>query len=303
MRSIGRGESKENTRKVIQDKLDDRKNSISDYFSGIVTSKFKQDVSALLVGNKGTGKSYASLSIAYHTSVRIADILGGKPEDYFNIDHVACVDPTQANELMRNCKKNCCYLYDDIGVGWGARDWQSRSSKDKNNIFQINRISQTMQIFSVPNQFLLDKVPRSLVSHYMETDRQFFSKGFVTIKMFKPVTLFRASKIIQPLIATDTTKYVLYAVPKPPDDLVAEYDELRTKVTEELIKNGGVPDEAGGEKNPSVIDLKIKSKKERIAKVLPKYYELRRQGLTKSAALRKLAIPPSTWRSWNIQEQ
>lgn len=304
MNSVGRGtraipRGEEDYKKAYENS---KKASLSRYFCGIVTSPYKQDVSALLVGNKGTGKSYASLSIAYNTSIKIAEVLGGKPNDYFNIDHVACVDPTQANEMMTRCEKNCCYLYDDIGVGWSARDWQSRSSKDKNNIFQINRIAQTLQIFSVPNQFLLDKVPRSLVSHYMETDRQFFKQGFITLKVFKPVTLFRAGKIIQPLLSTVDTKYVLYTIEKPPDYLTVEYDLLREKVTRSLIANGGTPDEPVKEARENLAEKRKRQKEERMREVVPKVLELIKAGVPQWKALKDVGIPATTWRSWNIEE-
>lgn len=304
MRSTGRGSgviirNEEAYQKAVENA---NKSSLSRYFCGIVTSPYKQDVSALLVGNKGTGKSYASLSIAYNTSIKIAEVLGGKPNDYFNIDHVACVDPAQANDLMTRCEKNCCYIYDDIGVGWGARDWQSRSSKDKNNIFQINRIAQTLQIFSVPNQFLLDKVPRSLVSHYMETDRQFFNQGFITVKVFKPVTLFRAGKIIQPLLSTVDTKYVLYTVEKPPDELTAEYDHLREKVTRNLISNGGTPDVPVKEARENLAEKRKRQKEERMREFVPKVLKLMDEGMPQWKALKEVGIPATTWRSWNIEE-
>jgi hypothetical protein len=45
--------------------------------------------------------------------------------------------------------------------------------------------------------------------------------------MFKPQTLFREGKIIQPYLHMDRTKYVLFRVPKPPLDLVDFYQKKR----------------------------------------------------------------------------
>lgn len=214
-----------------------KKDSLSIYFAETVTGPYNQDISFLMVGKKGTGKSYAQLSIAYSTACEIAEIMGGQWSDYFNMEqNIAIIDPERANEVMGYQEKYAVKMYDDIGVGWGARDWQKDANKAKNDIFQINRVDNQVQMFSVPNQFLLDKVPRSLVSHYAETHMQFFKKGFVTIKVFEPQTLFRESKIIQPYLVVNRNKFVMYAIPKPPDHLSKKYNEMRKEVTRRIVQ-------------------------------------------------------------------
>jgi hypothetical protein len=54
-----------------------------------------QHVIMFFEGKTGTGKSYASLRLAYECSLLFADNLGGRPEYYFNIDqfqHRSCWD-------------------------------------------------------------------------------------------------------------------------------------------------------------------------------------------------------------------
>jgi hypothetical protein len=229
--SVGRGEEK-----PFKD-ASKKHESLSVFFAQTVTGAYNQDISFLMVGKKGTGKSYSQLSIAYHTACEIAEIVGGRWDDYFNIEtNVAIIDPVRANEVMGMQDKYAVKMYDDIGVGWGARDWQKDENKAKNDIFQINRVDNQVQMFSVPNQFLLDKVPRSLVSHYAETYQQFFKKGFVTIKLFEPQTLFRQSKIIQPYLVVNRNKFVLYAIPAPPKELTKQYNTLRQEVTRQIVQ-------------------------------------------------------------------
>lgn len=229
--SVGRGEEK-----PFKD-ASKKHESLSVFFAQTVTGAYNQDISFLMVGKKGTGKSYSQLSIAYHTACEIAEIVGGRWDDYFNIEtNVAIIDPVRANEVMGMQDKYAVKMYDDIGVGWGARDWQKDENKAKNDIFQINRVDNQVQMFSVPNQFLLDKVPRSLVSHYAETYQQFFKKGFVTIKLFEPQTLFRQSKIIQPYLVVNRNKFVLYAIPAPPKELTKQYNVLRQEVTRQIVQ-------------------------------------------------------------------
>lgn len=207
--------------------------NISKFFADTVCGPFNQDISMLLVGKKGTGKSLASLSLARLTASEIAKRRGGTWHDYFSMKNVAIIDPERASDLIINQEMHQVYLYDDIGLGWNARNFASTENKDKNDIFQINRVDRTCQIFSVPNQFLLDKVPRSLVSHYAEMDRtkRGFKSGFSLMKFFEPVTLFREGKQIQPYVSTKGQKFVQIVIPSPPMDLVTEYNRERSRVT------------------------------------------------------------------------
>jgi hypothetical protein len=219
-----------------------------EHFVDVITSKYNQDISLLIVGNKGKGKSLAALSLCYYSGCELAERLGGKWTDYFNPEtNMAVITPESANRVMSIEDKYAVKNFDDIGIGWGARNWQDKENKEKNDIFQINRIDQTIQVFSVPNQFLLDKVPRSLVSHYAEMDQQFFEYGFTTIKLFKPITLFREGKLIQPYLSVDRTKFVLYRIPKPPDDLIQYYSKVRKASKEEAVRSrlGGVDSDKG----------------------------------------------------------
>jgi hypothetical protein len=237
-----------------------------EHFVDEILGKYDQDVSLLMVGNKGRGKSLCAQSLCYFAGCEIADRIGGTWQDYYNpLTNMAVILEEEANALMAIQTKYQVKNYDDIGIGWGARNWQDKDNKDKNDVFQINRTDATIQVFSVPNQFLLDKVPRSLVSHYAEMDQQFFEHGFTTIKMFKPETLFREGKIIQPYLNMDRTKYVLFRVPKPPQDLVDFYQKKRKENKNKATNTRMNPDDEtnlSGEKiqkkptkNPSVLAM------------------------------------------------
>lgn len=231
IRSIGRGRDK--TGGHISQKLD----SLSTLFAKTVTGEYNQDISFLIVGKKGTGKSHTQLSIGYHTACEIAECVGGHWSDYFDMEtNIAVIDPEKANEVMGIQTRYAVKIFDDIGIGWGARNWQQKENKAKNDIFQINRVDNTVQMFSVPSQFLLDKVPRSLVSHYAETYQQYFKLGFVTIKLFEPQTLFREGKIIQPYLSVNRNKFVVYAIPKPPADLAKQYNKIRYDTTQRIVQ-------------------------------------------------------------------
>lgn len=220
-----------------------------EHFVDEITGPYDQDISLLLVGNKGRGKSLCGISLCYYSACELSERLGGKWQDYFDpVRNLAVILEEEATALMAVQDKYQCKNFDDIGIGWSARGWQHEGNQEKNAVFQINRTDSTIQVFSVPNQFLLDKVPRSLVSHYAEMDQQFFAHGFTTIKLFKPTTLFREGKIIQPYLHMDRTKYVLFRIPKPPDDLTEFYKKRRkenkTRATNDrMIKEESVEPE------------------------------------------------------------
>lgn len=209
-----------------------RFDSISQYWVDTITSPFDQDISALFVGPKGSGKSSTVLSICYQSALKIAEFMndGSRWDDYYNLHELtACILEDEANRLMNIQRKYVIKNFDDIGIGWGARNWRDEDNIQKNDIFQINRTDNAIQCFSLPNQFLLDKVPRSLVSHYIEMDEKLFEKGYTTIKLFKPKTMFREARIINPFLVVDRNKYVNYIIPSPPHKLWTEYKELRNK--------------------------------------------------------------------------
>lgn len=270
--------------------------SLSKFISDAILAGHKQDISMMLVGKKGRGKSYAGLTLGHHVAQRLAERIHHDPdhwEEFFNIDHVAIIQAEAALEIMRKAKKHDVLDYDDVAVGWNARDFQSQENKKRNDVFQINRIDETFQIFTLPDQFLIDKVPRSLVSHYAEMHRKDFSRGFTSLKFFEPITLHRLGKQIQPYLHVDRNKYVEYIVRMTaPKSLYAEYDKRRAEITkaekdkriDELLdeENGGTT----RVERPRKEDPRAIRKKEKIRAfigVLDRYLV---EGVTYSQAMR-----------------
>ena len=301
MRAIARGVDK--THGYVSDKYE----CLSRFFARTVTSDFNQDISFLLVGNKGTGKSFAQLSLAYHTACHIAEILGGTWQDYFNIEtNLASIDPESANRVMAVQSKYAVKVFDDISIGWGSRNWQNEENKAKNDIFIINRVDNQVQMFSVPNQFLLDKVPRSLVSHYAETYQAFFKHGFVTIKLFKPTTMFRAGKVINPYLEINRNKYEVYAIDMPPPELVRRYREIRREATTIMIKRRAeaIQKEREDQKKSPRDQLNSRTRKalDKAEALVEAADKIRLKGATPSAALfeagKEMRVHPDTIKYW-----
>ena len=203
---------------------------LANRFASTITGPYKQDIAMVLQGPKGSGKSYASLRIAYNTARRVAEIRDGDWREwprYFSMENVAIIDPDRASSIIAHAKPYNIYIFDDIGVGWNSRTFASKENRDKNDIFQINRVAQTVQILSMPNQFLLDKVPRMLCNYMAEMDRSEYSRGFSLMKVFKTKTLFRLNnqRITPHLVAEDGAKIAKYVVHRPPAFLAKQYDK------------------------------------------------------------------------------
>ena len=290
---------------------------LANRFASTITGPYKQDIAMVLQGQKGSGKSYASLRIAYNTARRIAEI---RDEDwrewpkYFSMANVAIIDPERASAIISHAKPYNIYIFDDIGVGWNSRAFASKENRDKNDIFQINRVAQTIQILSMPNQFLLDKVPRMLCNYLAEMDSSSFSKGLSTMKVFKAKTIFRLDSLrINPhLVATTGEKIVKHVIAQPPAFLAEQYDKIRQETTQRIIAARAQSGEAaGGDPSSDAYEEGLSDHPEwtrfhprtremyRTAQAkLPLYEQYKIGGMSHNEALKEAGINRSKWQHW-----
>lgn len=290
---------------------------LANRFASTITGPYKQDIAMVLQGQKGSGKSYASLRIAYNTARRVAEIRDGDWREwprYFSMENVAIIDPDRASSIIAHAKPYNIYIFDDIGVGWNSRAFASKENRDKNDIFQINRVAQTIQILSMPNQFLLDKVPRMLCNYLAEMDSTSFSKGLSTMKVFRAKTVFRLDNLrINPhLVATTGEKIVKHVIVRPPKFLAEQYDKIRQETTQKIIAARAQGGEAAGG-DPSSDDYeeglsdhpdwakfhkKTKEMYRRAQQKLPNYEQYRLSGMSHKEALKEVRIAKTTWKHW-----
>ena len=215
--------------------MDGSTENICKYWAGIATGKHNQDVSFMLEGPKGTGKSYSGLSLCINCAKWIAEFLGDDWRDHFDIERTAAIiDTDKADDVMLNTGKHDVRFFDDISLAWGNRNWQSDENKDKNDIFIINRIDNTINILTSPNSKLIDVVPRSNVNFKGEMDTPYFAFGHTSMKVFKPQPMFRASgyKVLDPYIKVGRDKIVLYMIEAPSKNMIDAYNKERTRATE-----------------------------------------------------------------------
>jgi hypothetical protein len=236
---------------------------LSDFICDILCSRYKQSVSMIICGAKGMGKSYAGLSIADACSKNLTGRLGGKPSDYFNPDiDMAIISEDEVDRVSALQRRHGIKIYDDVSIGWSARDWRSTENAAKNDIFTIDRISEGLSIFTLPASFQLDKIPRSLAGFYCEMEGKYFSRGFSTMKFFKTIYLGRDNRLIYRHLLEGSSKYVLYTIPTPPTELCDWYDRNRERITnieiEKRKRTGTTPQPSTSKVLPHVTKMQAR---------------------------------------------
>ena len=220
--------------------LDGNTENLCKHWAGISGGKHNQDVSFMLEGPKGTGKSSTGLTLCVNSAKWEAQYLGGDWRDYFSLERTAAIiDTDKADEVMINTGKYDVRLFDDISLAWGNRNWQSDENKDKNDIFIINRIDNTINVLTSPNSKLIDVVPRSNVNFKGEMDSPYFNYGYTSMKVFKPIPMYHATgyKVLDPYMKIGRDKIVLYMIEAPPKRIWDEYNRERERATEAVKKN------------------------------------------------------------------
>ncbi len=204
--------------------------SIAKHVAKTITSKYNQNITMIIVGNTGSGKSYASLSLANDVSTLVAEIKGGKPSDYFDVEkNISVINVEKFFDVLDNAQKWNTVILDDAGIGINARKFMDVINITMNNILQTYRTLNLFTILTVPQMFLIDKVSRSLVNYYCEMDGMII--GDVSYgKMFelqKKSRLGSAGKLFYVYPRMNAVKAIGVLFKKPPEYICKAYDPLR----------------------------------------------------------------------------
>lgn len=229
--------------KIINEELNDpERHNIALEVAQKITGKRNQHETAVVVGAKGAGKSWAALSLAYETSKYIAEIRGGKPEDYFSIKNVAIITKKNVIRVLKEeMKQYSVVIFDDIGVGWSNRDFQSKFNKVMNGIFQIFRTKNIFLIMSVPQKDYIDKLPREGLNYFIEVVESHFDKGFVEVKIKRIKKSAQDGYITHPFLIRNGKKYVRHLIMTAPEYLTTPY-EIERKAVEKESSDAGIRD-------------------------------------------------------------
>ncbi|MBK5190399.1 MAG: ATP-binding protein [Methanosarcinales archaeon] len=197
----------------------------------IITSKYNQNYTAIFTGGTGTGKSYAAISLAISISEEVARIKGGRPSDYFSLeDCVSVIDIMQFFRVLDNAKKYNVVILDDAGISINARRFMDTINVTLNSISQTYRTLNLCTILTVPEMFFIDRVMRSLVDALYEMQGM-IAPDLSYGKLFEIQRKSRvgsSGKLYYVYPRGHQKKMIGVTFEKPPDDICARYETLRS---------------------------------------------------------------------------
>jgi len=259
-----------------------------------VTSKHNQDARVITVGTQGKGKSWLNLTLGYAIAREIARIKGGKWGDYFGMRNIVIMDDSKVKEVLSDVKQYHIYSFDDIGIAWNAREAMSKGNKMLNDVFQVFRTENTVVMMSIISDFMIDKVPRNLVTYQIEMDMSLFDYRWVFPKVFYVVGKPRehAPHYHYPRTTGDIA-VVRVACPSPPKELATEYDVVRreaaTKLRVERMK--------GDDENNGYGKAKVKPEYPNEWKY-GRVEEMMEEGISQTKACKILKCDRTAFRNW-----
>ena len=132
--------------------------SIGQIFLDKINDRIKNNQNCMLcfIGQTGSGKSYASMSLAL-----TLDLTFNVDRIYFDISKF--IDDLSANKFT----KGQVIVIDDSGISISNRDWQSIFNKSIGIIAQSFRFLNLILIFNVPRIRFIELQVRSLIHFYL----------------------------------------------------------------------------------------------------------------------------------------
>jgi hypothetical protein len=134
-----------------------------------------QDVTIVIVGSKGKGKSWFALALA-EAIARELSMIFYKNEDHWREfwdykEDTAIIDDDKILALLqKKTKKHHIKLLDDVGYSKGidSRKWQSKENDEATSTVSINRTENGVAIYTSQSHMFIDKKIRLLLTYYME---------------------------------------------------------------------------------------------------------------------------------------
>lgn len=141
-----------------------------------IRNRIKQDknLMAAIVGDTGSGKSFASLYLAE------------KIDSNFNIDRVIF----KASDFIQKIKNNeiprgACIVFDEAAINFmPARNWYSQKNKFLSAVIQAFRFRNYIVLFTLPDLSFIDIHARKMLHYILETDKIDYEHKRSTLKIY-----------------------------------------------------------------------------------------------------------------------
>lgn len=197
-----------------------------------------QNYIMLFVGQTGTGKSYAAMS------------LGEEVDPNFNINRVV-FSADEFIDILNNdgsLVKGSVIMWDEAGVGMPAREWYSLSNKVISYVVQTFRVKGYILIMTTPSLKYIDSQIRALFHGIAETiDPSMYGGNFGWAKymhlthdpkegktiMQYPVIMDEHNRAMK--IRGRTARHGNMLFSKPSEELVVDYESKKKEFTDKLI--------------------------------------------------------------------
>jgi len=198
-----------------------------------ICSEHNQHVTLMIVAPTGAGKSWSGIAIGELVAQFVAEIKGGKDTDYFSPENIAIITQQEIIRLLKDKLdvRHSVIGFDDIGVGWNARNFMNEFNKTMNDIYQTFRTRNCFLYVTLPDPRLIDVVPRDMVKYIMEVHSSNHDNGYVTCKIFEVAKNMRKQTKLYPYImdysGNKIKRHIIYA---PSPVYTVPYEVRRTAI-------------------------------------------------------------------------
>lgn len=198
-----------------------------------ICSGHNQHATLLIWAPTGKGKSWAGGSIGETVAQYVSEIKGGSPDDYFTAENVAVITHEEVLRVLSTKidKKYSVIGFDDIGLAWSARDFMDRFNQAMNDIAQTIRTRNLFAYFTLPDPFLIDKVPRELIRYVCKVESSHFDQYYTECKIQEPMKKVQWGKKIYPyLLDLDGNRINRHIVFRPSKKWTDDYEPRRALI-------------------------------------------------------------------------
>lgn len=145
----------------MEEQIQEEQPLIESHFLKMIKNRIKRkkNVTMIITGRTGSGKSYSALALAQ------------KIDPTFDISRVAFTGLEFINlvEKEENLPTGSVIVFDEGHVSLGSRDWYSVQNKAMNHVLSTFRYKQLIVIFTTPDLSFIDSQTKKLFNFYLET--------------------------------------------------------------------------------------------------------------------------------------
>jgi len=233
----------------IKRKIKHHTTSVSSVAATKIASGRNQTATAIYVGKRGKGKSFAAGGVAEAYAKKVCVLLGdnpweANPEKYFPIKGLPNVGIITEDEMIRTLRKMkepeseyCAFILDDVGAFLDARDFMSKKNKITNKIFQTVRTKHVFTEITIPDDAGLDKDPRENSDFFCIMEQSIFDYNLSIGRFFEQNKQYRSGNMWYIYLRYAGNTIIRHSFNSPSPEFIAEYEPKRTEMADKLFES------------------------------------------------------------------